>query len=281
MSDELVNLLHRVVRGGSPRGISFWKVAASAKPKLEPEAVPVEELSPLAVLAAQSDQPIAPEPKGFSGRLNHFAVGSYYHLLQEIDMAGQLPTEYWDATREGLTPEMREALRLFHCFKTKWGSVAQKWGFTEFQVELDLPRSPDAIQRGFQLFANQQVTARLDGVGCVEDPQGVKDRTGFQLPGPAYYILDFKTVGKPTPEGSTKYTLSHQAMNYMLQFQLEYPEKRLGGIIYDEISKGPEPEFRHFLATPDMIDLPKLQALVAKGAKNIEEGIFVVPEGKT
>ena len=66
----------------------------------------------------------------------------------------------------------------------------------------------------------------------------------------------------------------------MLLFQIEFPDAPLMGMIYDETSKEKEPTFSHFVATPDMIELPKLQKIVAQGALNIKEGRYVIePKG--
>lgn len=244
-----LSALDSVREGGTPYGMSKWERRAACGRK----ALVWEEANK------------------YDGRHDPFAnvrqfggpdarmTGTLYHLLHEY--ADTLPDNVvWDARQLAYTPEMTEALHLYHAYVDAYGSLAQRWALRNIQFEVLLEAPVD-------LFAGQHVTGRMDAFGFVDE----LDAKRLGLAGEGHYIVDLKTAGKT----GDIYTKKAQARAYLAMARLQYPELKVRGIIFDQVVKGDKPAFFAYVALPQDDDLAYIQGLVAQGARNIS-----VPHGR-
>lgn len=263
---ELLKILGQAQSTASPRGLSYWSACARSG-----RSVRLSEQYGEGREAESADRA---EKYGNQGKCDPLVLGSMYHLLQQKDFTGQLEGEVWDATLEGLTLEMLEALRLFRAYKEKWGSAVQKWGFDAgtYSSELMLPVT-DAGKALVREVMGEDVTGQLDGVGYISDIAAVEARTGLILPGPGYFILDFKTAGQKNAGDEFKFAFGEQAMNYISLWNLENPDRQVRGMLFDQITRTKSPGFHHFFSSALHADMDVVRNIVKIGKYNYDNNI--------
>ena len=262
--DEIFQLIQEAPHGGSGKGISFWtKAAANGRQvRLEQEHK-----------AAQANMPIVDEAAEPSDKLNALVIGVAYHALQE-HASGDVSEHVWDARESAFTPEFTEALRLFRAYQARYGSVAARWGFTDYRTEVPIPSTPAGSAAALELYG-EEVTGRLDGVGyiSVENLPRVMRETGLGLPGPGWYLLDFKTAGRESANDVWTYEQGLQACNYIILWNLENPDKPCHGMLFDQIVRTKVVKFKAFFAPAFAADPARIANLVKIGRSNLENDV--------
>lgn len=167
--DDVYRTVQSTPHGSSGRGNSYWKQAVKC--------------GRFTNLQAQ-----LPEKSSMPGTdLNPLRIGTFYHALHEHHAKPE--NAIWDMTNTMVEDiDWMEALRVFRAYVQDWGSVWEKWGFQDYKVEADFEIPVPGLEEMF--------TARLDGIGRIDDIDGVYQRTGLQLPEPGLYVLDLKQAGQ-------------------------------------------------------------------------------------
>ena len=262
----ILQILQEAQHGGSGKGISFWtKAAANGRQvRLEQED-----------RAARAGAPVLDETAEPSDKLNALMIGTAYHLLQE-HASGDVSENVWDAREGAFTGEFAEAVRLYRAYQSRYTSVSDRWGFTEYRTEVPLPATPEGAARALELYG-EEVTGRLDGVGFIsmENLPRVMRETGLALPGPGWYLLDLKTAGRESPNDVWTYEQGLQACNYITLWNLENPDNLCHGMIFDQIIRTKVPKFKAYFAPAFGADPERVRNLVKIGRRNLTEDLCV------
>lgn len=242
--------------GGSGKGGSYWTDAATCGMR----AILGQEQSDLVKLGKLPP----PDTK------NHFVVGSVYHALHEFWRAN--PEILLDYTESFTNPNVAEGMRLFAGWREHW--PMDFWGRTvAVEQVLPGPRSEAAVRA---LFHGEVFNGKPDLVVEVTAADLPRIAERVQLPGPGYYILDWKTAD--TFSGGDQYRDGIQAVTYPHLWNMEHPEMPVRGIIFDIIEKHSRrktkqaivPSDFHAVYVPIQGDLSDVKGLVLMGTFAVE-----------
>lgn len=207
--DDILTTYQSANKGGSGRGNSFYSNAAGCGRR--------------AVL--QEAQRDVQAEYGPADADNPLAVGTAYHLMHQVgaEIAPDMVLDMRDSRIDGA---FVEGLRLYRGWQELWGSVERKYGEhlgSEVEVACEIDGNP--------------YTGKIDCVVRIDDLEGVRLRTGLQLPEPGVYLLDWKSAKGTSSYHPWQFTQGTQARGYLMM----YPDAK--GMIFDVLNK--VQTFRH------------------------------------
>jgi len=266
-TEELFRTIQSRAGGGSGRGISYWSNAAKCGRK--------------AILDEQAKQASGPQIPVEAGSeedtVDALAVGTTYHALHEMSVAGALSDLVWDLTDGSLTESFLEGTRLYRAYTRDWGSVGARFGGTVVGAETPIPSTEVGEAEVAQLFGDK-VTGRIDLVLDIVDPEVCRQNTGL-IVRPGRYLLDFKSLKSHSAQHQWSYQFSMQAATYLHIYNMENPETPALGMIFDIITKTKtirkedeakgRSSYAAFLQRPEPDDVDVVKALVHIGKRNV------------
>lgn len=269
-ASELYQTIQSTPHGGSEFGLSKYRVATHCGYQAW-----LDSQKPLKAFDDQATT---------SDKLDGRKIGTYYHMLQELSLRGQMENEVWDLTDPAWNPEFIEALRLYRGYVKAFGSMLERFGAELIGTELELPGDETIQQLVVDKFG-ASLTGRADSVIRVVNPQQALQNTKLMLE-PGVYIHDFKTASARNNIHDYEFTSGMQGSAYLYLYNLMHPDEPAKGVIFDVIyrhkelrtqavfdSKGKvksHPSFAAFLQWPHISDEDKLLNLVALAKRNLE-----------
>ncbi len=247
---EILTKLFAGDHGPSQAGISHYSAAYHCARKVRLNqahralaVLDTEDLEEPVQGPAMAAKPVATE------------VGTAYHLLMEAHIRGQLGEDIvFDARTGVFTPSQKEAIRLFRAWRSRWGSVQEKYGFQPTLVEHGLGDMEGEVTKRL----GAPLTGRLDAGGVADMPAVARTfaSTGCLLPSEGVVLLDWKSALTMGKNDQDVYGLGLQGIAYLWLYNLQAERNgtpKAVGIVFDKIARHKEiveKSFAHYLVTP-------------------------------
>lgn len=199
-------------------------------------------------------------------------IGTAYHALHEADIKSGLGQDALvDARSDTYTASQLEALRLFRGWKMKWTDLRTKYGMTNLYSEFPIGRDTEPVKG-----LDAPLTGRIDFAGKIDEIgiQKVFAYLGIELPGPGFYLGDFKTSASNFKTDADQHLYGLQAQAYLYLWNLTFPETPALGIIFDKITRHKvlkDESFNTYVAYPSPDAREILKAFI-QGAIELREG---------
>lgn len=205
--------------GGSGRGMTFWHQAALCGRKAVLSDAYADDIA-----AGRVQEPTTPK---------HFLLGGVFHKMMELWVAPPPGGFVLDQDEITSDPNIREAVRLFEGYREFWDK--DYWGRL-VEAEVKIPSKEELVDQ-IEAEFGVPVYGKPDEVRYLDDAtvERVLDTRGLILPGAGFYLIDHKTAD--SPKADTYYSDGYQAILYPYLYELEHPEQKIRGTIYNVVYK--------------------------------------------